>query len=379
MSESRPGQDLYVGLMSGTSMDGIDAALVELGERSCRVIAAYTIPYDEQLRAALYRASRDPAACGLDELGRLDHCVAEAFRDATLALLRDAEVSPEAVTAIGSHGQTLRHQPRADKPFTLQIGDPSIIAAGTGITTVADFRRRDLALGGEGAPLAPAFHHWLFANEALHRVVLNLGGFSNITVLRADQDAVFGFDTGPGNTLMDSWCRKHLGEAYDLDGHWAASGKADEKLLSNMLADPYFAAKPPKSTGFEYFNDAWLNRFLDDSHSRDPADVQATLCELTVRSVADAVLQYAPELDEILVCGGGSHNAYLVSKLREACAPVKVESTAVFGIAPDWIEAAAFAWLAACRLAGQPGNLPSVTGAREAGVLGGIYAGNLRK
>jgi anhydro-N-acetylmuramic acid kinase len=362
--------------MSGTSMDGIDAALVALAERSCKVVAAYTTPYPEELREALQFASRSPDTCGLDEYGRLDQWVGESFRDATLQLLRDAGVRPASVAAIGSHGQTLRHQPRAARPFTLQIGDPNIVAAGTGITTVADFRRLDVALGGEGAPLAPAFHHWLFATEDQHRVILNLGGFGNITVLRADRSDVFGFDTGPGNTLMDGWCRRQLGQSYDADGHWAASGKVDAELLQSLLSDPYFSAAPPKSTGFEYFNDAWLDQRLGNI-GRDAAAVQATLCELTVRSVANAIAAHAPRTDEVLICGGGSHNAFLVSKLREACAPAKVESTTSYGIAPDWIEAAAFAWLAACRLAGQAGNLPSVTGAQSAGVLGGIYAGRV--
>ncbi|MBT8083951.1 MAG: anhydro-N-acetylmuramic acid kinase [Woeseia sp.] len=360
--------------MSGTSMDGVDAALVALTAKSCSVVAAYTTPYEKSLREALHQASRNPAQCGLDEFGRLDRQVADAFTAATVELLADAGIAKSAVTAIGSHGQTIRHRPRSEFPFTIQIGDPNVIAAGTGITTVADFRRRDIALGGEGAPLAPAFHHWLFAHADLHRVVLNLGGFANITVLQAGQSSTFGFDTGPGNTLMDAWCMQQLGESFDAEGHWAASGKINKPLLRRMLDDAYFAAAPPKSTGFEYFNLAWLAKHIDGSNI-DAADVQATLCELTVQSVAAAISRHAPETNEVWLCGGGARNSYLVSRMRETLVPASLKSTSELGVAPDWIEAAAFAWLAACRLANQTGNLPDVTGAREAAILGGIYAG----
>ncbi len=370
-----PEQPLYVGLMSGTSMDGVDAALVSLAERSCHVVTALTVPYPERLRTALLQARQNPAGCGLDELGRLDHWVGEAFRDATRQLLRNSRTPPEAITAIGSHGQTLRHQPRSSRPFSLQIGDPNIIAAGTGITTVADFRRRDMALGGEGAPLAPAFHHWLFADAQRNRVVLNVGGFANITILQANQAAVSGFDTGPGNTLMDAWCRQHLGQDFDTDGRWASTGTVAPALLQRMLDDPFFAAAPPKSTGFEYFNEDWLSRHLETAGDLSHVDVQATLCELTAQSIAAAIKTHAPGTDEVLLCGGGARNPYLVSRMRDAFAPAVLTSTAEFGVAPDWIEAAAFAWLAACRLAGQPGNLPAVTGAHDAAVLGGIYFG----
>ena len=355
-------------------MDGVDAALVSLDERSCNVLSAITVPYHPDLQRALHDASRNPAACGLDTLGRLDHWVGESFRDAASQLLRDANVAPQDVVAIGSHGQTLRHQPRVARPFSMQIGDPNIIAAGTGIATVADFRRMDMAAGGEGAPLAPAFHHWLFADADRNRVVLNVGGFSNITVLRADQTDVFGFDTGPGNTLMDAWCKRHLGQDFDADGRWASSGTVDSILLQQMLNDEFFASPPPKSTGFEYFNEEWLQRQLAPAGDITHVDVQATLCELTAQSIANAIAKHAPGTDEVLLCGGGARNAHLVARMRNAFAPAALKSTAEFGIAPDWIEAAAFAWLAACRLANQPGNLPSVTGAHEAVVLGGIYA-----
>ncbi len=366
---------LFVGLISGTSMDGIDAALVELGEQHCTVLAAQTTAYPADLSNALLAASRQPARCGVDELCALDHRVGECFRDAAINLLEASGTSPASVAAIGSHGQTLRHQPRLPRPFTLQLGDPNIIAAGTGIATVADFRRRDLALGGEGAPLTPAFHHWLFGDAARHRVILNIGGFANVTVLPASSEVVSGFDTGPGNSLMDSWCRRCLGRPYDDAGRWAAGGRVSEALLARMLSDRYFDEPPPKSTGFEYFDDAWLDRQLGQAARPDDADVQATLTELTARSIAAAIGRHAPLTDEVLVCGGGVHNGYLLERLQAALAPTTLASTTDHGMDPAWIEAAAFAWLAARRLDGRPGNLPSVTGARDPAILGAIYAG----
>ncbi len=366
---------LFVGLISGTSMDGIDAALVELGEQHCTVLAAQTTAYPADLSNALLAASRQPARCGVDELCALDHRVGECFRDAAINLLEASGTSPASVAAIGSHGQTLRHQPRLPRPFTLQLGDPNIIAAGTGIATVADFRRRDLALGGEGAPLTPAFHHWLFGDAARHRVILNIGGFANVTVLPASSEVVSGFDTGPGNSLMDSWCRRCLGRPYDDAGRWAAGGRVSEALLARMLSDRYFDEPPPKSTGFEYFDDAWLDRQLGQAARPDDADVQATLTELTARSIAAAIGRHAPLTDEVVVCGGGVHNGYLLERLQAALAPTTLASTTDHGMDPAWIEAAAFAWLAARRLDGRPGNLPSVTGARDPAILGAIYAG----
>jgi len=364
----------FIGLMSGTSMDGIDAALVAIGEREIEVLATRSSGYDPDLKEALFEASRRPERCDVDALCRLDHRVGLAFRDAALGLLEAHGSRPGTVTAIGSHGQTLRHLPRDTFSFTLQLGDPNLIAAGTGITTVADFRRRDLALGGEGAPLAPAFHHWLFADAARDRVVLNIGGFANVTILPAATDAVSGFDTGPGNSLMDAWCRKSTGEHFDENGRWAASGRVHHALLERMLADPYFAEPPPKSTGFEYFDLAWIERQLAAVPDVDAADVQATLAELTAASVAAAIARHAPRARDVLVCGGGTRNGYLMERLADRLRPVPVASTAEAGVDPGWIEAAAFAWLAARRLDGLPGNLPGVTGARAAAILGGIYA-----
>jgi anhydro-N-acetylmuramic acid kinase len=367
-------KSLYIGLMSGTSMDGIDAAMVEFGDRSCRLVAARGYEYPEELRSALIGATREPKRCTVDMIGRLDNWVGESFRDAALKLISESTADAGQIVAIGSHGQTLRHQPRADRPFTLQIGDPNIIAAGTSITTVADFRRRDLALGGEGAPLLPPFHHWLFSDDTKNRVVLNIGGIANITILPAGSDEVTGFDTGPGNTLMDAWIQANKGQKFDRDGDWAKSGRISSRLLELLLRDPYFARTPPKSTGFEYFNLVWLRQALSNTADVSEADVQATLCALTARSIADAIEVYAPDTGELLICGGGIDNTELIRWIASALPAVQAHSTAVFGLESDWVEAAAFAWLAKRCLEKEQGNLPAVTGARHAGILGGIYA-----
>lgn len=365
----------YVGLISGTSMDGIDAALVQFGDHHCQTRATLSAKYPTELRSELLRASRLPAECTIDVIGNLDHRVGLCFRDAALALLKKTGIEASRVAAIGSHGQTLRHRPHADLPFTLQIGDPNIIASGTGITTVADFRRADVALGGEGAPLTPAFHRWLFGRRDVSRVVLNLGGIANVTILPASGTTVTGFDTGPGNTLLDTQARIHLDKAYDDNGAWAATGSVSDGLLDVMLSDDYFGVPPPKSTGFEYFNEDWLHSKFEALGRKAPpaVDVQATLAELTARTVAAAIREHAPETDEVLVCGGGTHNADLLRRLESCLPDCALRSTASLGLDPDWVEAAAFAWLARRRLEGKPGNIPEVTGASRPAVLGAIY------
>lgn len=369
-----PLSGIYIGLMSGTSMDGVDAAIVEFGDRCCDVLAAQTTSYDPGLRAELLQASRNPEECTVDVIGRLDQWVAEAFADAAVGLLDSAGVDRNAVTAIGSHGQTLRHQPRAARPFTLQIGDPNVIAARTRLATVADFRRLDVALGGEGAPLAPAFHHWLFATDQHSRAVVNIGGFANVTFLPPDAGRVSGFDTGPGNTLMDAWCTEHRHQPFDSGGAWAASGTINSDLLELLLSDPYFSKPPPKSTGFEYFNPAWLRTQLRRLPAIAAQDVQATLCELTARTISLALRSAGEPPAEVLICGGGAHNTHLLERLQVNLPGPCIRSTAAFGLDPDHVEAAAFAWLAARRLQGQPGNLPAVTGAAAEAVLGAVYA-----
>jgi anhydro-N-acetylmuramic acid kinase len=363
--------DYYIGLISGTSMDGIDAALVNIQERSIDVVRTREHSYPDELRRQLMQTIREPRNCALDDLGRLDRWVGECFSDAAAALLEDAAVDASAVNAIGSHGQTIRHQPDAPRPFTLQIGDPTIIANGTGIVTVADFRRADIALGGQGAPLTPLFHEWLFRQTGLNRIVLNIGGIANVTILRGDAADTTGFDTGPGNTLLDAWVGKHCGEPFDRDGSWAAQGILNEELLSRLSADAYFSTAPPKSTGFEYFNLEWLQ--AAGVEELEPADVQATLCTLTADTIATAIRSSLADGSDVLVCGGGVHNLELMRRLRAALPAISIESTASVGLDPDWVEAAAFAWLAMRTVHRLPGNLPSVTGASRSTVLGAIH------
>ncbi len=376
---------LYLGLMSGTSMDAADAALVDFSADQPKLIATQRTPLTAELRAALL-ALCVPGPNEIERMAELDARLGELFADSALALLKKSGVKPVQVHAIGSHGQTVRHQPSGPYPFSLQIGNPALIAQRTGITTVADFRRADIAAGGQGAPLVPAFHNAVFRSAEHDRAVVNIGGIANITILHADpsQD-VRGFDTGPGNVLLDAWAERHLGTRMDEDGRFAASGKVYEGLLSTLLNDAYFSLAPPKSTGREHFNIAWLDAILHQ-HSEHPLspggeggvrenaqNVQATLCELSAASIAEAILRYAPGTKEVLVCGGGAHNAHLMQRLRARLKACSVESTEKYGISPDWMEAMAFAWLAKQTLQGKPGNLPAVTGAKRAVVLGGIY------
>ena len=364
--------DLYIGLMSGTSMDGIDAALVRFHGDTHTVLQTAEYEYPAALREQLLAARSEPALRTPADVPELHRQVGEAFRDAALALLAAAGTNASAVCAIGSHGQTLRHAPDASPPYSLQIGDPDIIAAGTGILTIADFRRADIELGGQGAPLAPAFHEWLFRRGAATRVVLNIGGIANITVLHADDRPTTGFDTGPGNTLLDAWIRSQDRAAFDAEGAWSASGTVIDGLLSRLLADPYFAAPAPKSTGFEYFNLDWLAPALVDGFA--PADVQATLCQLTADSIAAGIALTAEPVAEVLVCGGGVHNRDLMARLDRALRNTSLTSTAAAGLDPDWVEAIAFAWLAMRTRQGLPGNLPSVTGASTPAVLGSVHS-----
>jgi len=362
----------YVGLMSGTSMDGIDAALVSFGDRTVAIHATHTLQYPPELKAALLAAIREPLDVPLDPSGDLDLRVGECFRDAARAVIESARVDPADIVAIGSHGQTLRHQPGAAKPFSLQIGNAKIIASGNRISTVSNFRQADIAAGGQGAPLVPPFHQWLFSSTDSDRVVVNIGGIANITILRADGSDVIGFDTGPGNGLMDAWIGHHLGKPYDQNGQWSASAPVIQPLLEQFLDDPYFELRPPKSTGFEYFNLRWLQGFKVGRF--DPVEVQATLCELSAASIAGAIARYAATTREVFVCGGGSHNDELMRRLRRNIPGAEISSTAAVGLDPDWVEAVAFAWLAMRTMRGETGNLPSVTGASHKVVLGDIHS-----
>jgi anhydro-N-acetylmuramic acid kinase len=362
---------LYVGLISGTSADGIDAALVRFEHDKPQLLHALTHAWPDALRTQVLRVAQDETTLDLDAFGRLDVAVGQTFADAVAALLVQSGTSASSVHAVGSHGQTVRHRPSGEHPFTLQIGNASVIAERCGIDVVADFRSADVAAGGQGAPLLPAVHAMLLNAPGRTRVVLNLGGIANITVLAAD-GRVFGFDTGPANGLMDAWCLRHRGEAFDRNGAFAASGRVDESLLATLLDDPYFALPPPKSTGREHFHLGWLDARLHTA-TASPADVQATLLELTVRSIVAAIDAHASDAEDVLICGGGVHNRVLVQRLRELLQPRVLGSTADYGVDPDYLEAAAFAWLARQRLLGLPGNLPAVTGARGPRVLGAIH------
>ena len=372
MRNEAAGEELFAGLISGTSMDGIDAALFRFGEHRCETVATLSAPYADPLRSKLLAAMSAPDTLHIDDIAQLDQQVGSGFRDAANALFDSAGVTANDVRAIGSHGQTLRHRTEAEFPFTMQIGDPNVIAQGTGVTTVADFRRRDIAAGGEGAPLAPAFHAWLFSQGDQARCVLNLGGIANLTVLPAKGGDAIGFDTGPANTLMDAWIRACRQLPYDEGGQWARSAAPDNALLTRLQADDYFKQKPPKSTGFERFNLNWLRDALHGTSLSDE-EVQSTLMALTVNTIADAVRNHAASCSELVACGGGVHNDELMARLRSALDPILVTSTTDYGLDPDYVEAAAFAWLAHRTLDNEPGNLPSVTGASHRVVLGGIY------
>lgn len=364
--------ELYAGLISGTSTDGVDAAVVEFGDRNCRIIAARTFAYPRLLRERVETLIASGSS-DLGELGMLDVACGRFFADCALALLRDAGLAPADITAIGHHGQTVFHKPTEPEPFTLQIGDPNSVAAITTIATVADLRGLDVAYGGQGAPLVPAFHEWLFATAERTRLIANVGGIANVTALVPGK-ATIGFDTGPGNTLMDLWTRRRRNQPFDERGAWAARGRPVAELLDAMLDDSFFDAPPPKSTGREHFNGVWLDAHIDAlgaPHSDE--DIQATLTELTATTVANAASALGLESADLIVCGGGAHNTHLLSRLARLHGGY-VSTTAELGLDPDWVEAAAFAWLARARLRGDPGNVPTVTGARKAVVLGGLYS-----
>ena len=361
--------------MSGTSMDAIDAALVRIDENELELILYQQIPISKNLQQTIKSINTKST---LDEISELDVIMGNLFAEASLQIIESGGLSPADIRAIGSHGQTILHLPNAKHPRTLQIGDANIIAYQTGITTVADFRRMDIAAGGEGAPLAPAFHQWLFQNEKSERVILNIGGMANITLLPANnKTAITGFDTGPGNTLMDEWIQQHLDQVFDEDGNWAKSGQCNQELLSVLLDEAYFKTTPPKSTGKDCFNLQWLEHKLSQSRlSIDPDDIQATLLELSVITISDAINNYAPDCDEILVCGGGVHNKFVMQRLRNLQTKAEINSTEKVGLNPDAIEAVAFAWLAKRRMENQFGNLTSVTGADDQVILGAIYNAN---
>lgn len=364
---------LYLGLISGTSADGIDAALLRFNDAKispkCDLLGTHKEEYPEEIRREVIELFT-PTSNEIDRLGQLDIALGEAFAQAALNLLEGLSIAPEKVKAIGSHGQTIRHRPQLEKPFTLQLADPNTIASISGITTVADFRRRDMAAGGQGAPLAPAFHDYIFNDYETTRCVLNIGGIANITILQKGRD-VLGYDTGPANGLMDAWINAIKNTPYDENGQWASTGAINEELLKQLLSHPYFKIAPPKSTGREEFHFAWLQQVLNNFPAIPAADIQASLCELTAITIAREIKRF--ECHEVYVCGGGAHNSHLLARLRYHLPLTRVDSTATLGIHPDWVEASCFAWLAKQCIDKKPGNLPSVTGANFPAVLGGIY------
>ena len=365
--------NLYIGLMSGTSLDGVDAVLADFSGSKCTVTHYQSAPLAPELKAELLALN----SAGHNELHRAAlaaNALVRVYADTVHALLAASGTPASAVVALGAHGQTVRHRPQAfdGTGYTLQLNNPALLAELTGITVVADFRSRDVAAGGQGAPLVPAFHQHLFGLANADMLVLNIGGISNLSVLQAS-GAVLGFDCGPGNALMDYWCQAHTGQPFDRAGEWAASGTVLPGLLAQMLSEPYLHQPPPKSTGRDLFNPLWLQAQLNTWQTAQPQDVQATLTELTAVSCAQAVLQYGSESRQLAVCGGGARNEHLMQRLQAALPHVQVQSSDRHGMDAQQVEAAAFAWLARQTLRGAAGNLQSVTGARGARVLGAIY------
>jgi anhydro-N-acetylmuramic acid kinase len=359
---------LYIGVMSGTSLDGLDIALVEL-DPEINLIATHYIPMPDSLRCELLAL----CASGPDEIARsaiAQQNWVKLAAQGIATLLAEQNLQPADIRAIGSHGQTIRHEPA--RGFTVQIGNPALLTELTNITVVSDFRSRDVAAGGQGAPLVPAFHEALFEEQPGNRAVLNVGGFSNLSLIEPGK-AVSGFDCGPGNVLLDAWIHQQRGDNYDRDGQWAASGKVEPALLRALLSDPFFVTQGPKSTGREVFNLPWLTQHLSRLTAFAAQDVQATLLELTALTIVESLQQAQSATRELLVCGGGAHNLALMARLASLLPDATVSSTGAYGVDPDWVEAMAFAWLAHCCLEGIAANRPSVTGARGLRVLGAIY------
>lgn len=374
---------LFIGLMSGTSLDGVDGVIAAFpgapAQHPVATLASAYMPFSASLRAELM-ALQTPGQNEIEREALVANTLASHYAACVERLLADAGLRPDQIRAIGVHGQTIRHRPELG--FTRQANNPSLLAELTGIDVIADFRSRDIAAGGQGAPLVPAFHQAVFADPAQTRVVVNIGGIANISVLHSkttDHQSrdVIGFDTGPGNVLMDLWIKRHHGKDYDENGLWAASGEPSPALLEAMRKEEYFAAVPPKSTGRDLFHEAWLARYLSGSPRLAPADVQATLANLTATTIADAIARHAQDVKTVYVCGGGAYNPYLMQQLAHALQrqhlATAVQSTEALGIAPNHVEAVAFAWLAMRFDQRLPGNLPLVTGASNFKVLGALY------
>ena len=371
---------IYIGVMTGTSMDGVD--LVAASFEPLMLHATSTLSFAPELRAELMALTL-PDDNEIDRMGKADVSLAQMIAHGINELIEKNQLDHTKIKAIGSHGQTIRHRP--EHGFTLQIGDPNIITEITQIPVISDFRRRDMAAGGQGAPLVPAFHQALFQHDSIHRVILNLGGIANVSLLTAgNPEAVSGFDTGPANILMDAWCQRYTGQPYDEDGNWAAYGQPIRSLLDRLQAHEYFSKEPPKSTGREDFNLEWLDEQLADWRNDleydvledTPENVQATLLKLTIRAIKKAIYRSDLDTGEVYVCGGGAYNSHLLEQLRWRLRKHNwsVQTTAALGLAPTWVEATAFAWLAMRFVQQQSGNLPAVTGAAGYRILGSITA-----
>lgn len=365
---------IYVGVMSGTSLDGIDVVITEFYPNNLNLIAADSLPFDPALKKDILSIIKGTNT-HLSLLGQVDVALGYAYSDAINQVIEASPIQPDDIRAIGCHGQTVYHEPNARYPFSMQIGNGNVIAEKTGITTVCDFRQRDMVVGGQGAPLVPAFHHNLFYNGDINRVIVNIGGISNISIIPANSERkMTGFDTGPGNGLMDQWYQLHHSGDYDKGGEWASKGQIHQGLYEKMIADPYFSLTAPKSTGREYFNLSWIEQRLSEVNAQiSGEDIQRTLLELTAFTLADAIRAYAEDCDEIYICGGGAYNQFLMRQLEKHLSPLTVMTTLELGLAPDWVEACAFAWLAKRTIEHKTGNYPAVTGASHPTILGAVY------
>lgn len=367
-----PESELFVGVLSGTSMDGVDCVVVDFAASTPSLIGFHTEPIPHSLRQSILQLCNE-RSISMQMLGETDVAIGKLFAAGVNQLLETHQIDPAAIVAIGSHGQTVKHHPFGVDAFTFQIGDPNSICALTGISVVADFRRKDLAVGGQGAPLAPMFHQEFFGNQNKRKAVVNIGGISNVSLLKHKLFPLIGFDTGPGNVLMDTWINQIQNKPYDRDGAWAATGTVNPQLLADMMQDPFFKLSPPKSTGRELFNLPWLNGHLNHTHGIADVDVQATLLELTAQSIAQSLNWEAEQINEIIVCGGGAHNSTLMGRLQELLQPLPVITSDLAGLSPDWVEGVAFAWMARKTWRGEPIDCSSVTGASRPCLLGGIY------
>lgn len=358
--------ELYIGVMSGTSLDGVDIVLCEVKENSFELLHSCEYPYPKHLKNEILTAIDEPVT--LKTIGELDTKLGKLFADTLNRFIVDNKINMDSITAIGLHGQTLWHEPNSEYPFSMQLGNASIVSALTGVSVVSDFRQKDIAFGGEGAPFAPAFHNYLFSRLDKKTAVLNIGGIANISILREE---LIGYDTGCGNTLMDLWISAKKSKAYDENGDWANSGTCSQRLLKLMLDDPYFSLPTPKSTGREYFNKDWLDKHLNYFEEFTNEDVQATLLELTATSCANEAKKFDTEL--LIVCGGGAKNTLLIKRLKEIMSPIEVVSSDECGVSSDFMEAMAFAWLAYKRVHKEKVQLSSVTGAKQDTILGALY------